>query len=150
MKVGETLGSPSNLTGTSGREDKKVTDSKETTFQGQLRLVETRSSEERLKALAEKIEEQGRKLSSRTDIRELKKYKNLISDFMEEAVGNSHKFSKQSFLDKRGRHRMYAVVKKVDEQLELLTHDVLSHEKDNIKILQRLDDIRGLILDIIL
>ena len=80
----------------------------------------------------------------------LKVYKKLISEFFDETVNNSHKFTKQNFLDRRGRHRVYAVVKTVNKELDELTNDVLNSEKDNIKILKRLDDIRGMILDIIM
>jgi uncharacterized protein YaaR (DUF327 family) len=104
----------------------------------------------RLRAMADSISRQGEKLADRVDIRELRLYKKMISDFMEEAVGRSMKFSKQSFLDRRGRHKAYAVIKKVDAELDELTRDVLRGEKDRIKILKRLDEIKGLILDILM
>jgi len=150
MKIGEALNNPSNISGMTGKDDKRLSDSRETNFQSQLKRVENRNLEDRIQELVSKITEQGQKLGKRADIRELKIYKKLISEFLDEAVGNTHKFSKKNFLDRRGRHRVYAIVKRVNEELELLTKDVLSTEKDNISILQRLDDIRGLILDIIM
>ena len=75
-------------------------------------------------------------------------YRKLISEFLDVAVGNSKKFSKKSLLDRRGRHKVYAVIKNINTELDLLTQDVMSGEKDNISLLQRLDDIRGLILDL--
>lgn len=150
MKVRESLSNPSNVAGLPGKEERKVSESRESGFQEQLKHVENRNYEERLKELMDGITQQGEKLAKKNDIRELKIYKKLISEFLDEAVSNSHKFSKQSFLDRRGRHRVYAVIKRVNEELELLTQDVLKEEKDNIKILQRLDDIRGLILDIVM
>lgn len=150
MKVREALSSPANVPGKVGKDGRRISDSKETDFQGQLKRAETRSCEERLHALVEEISRQGEKLAEKMDIKELKLYKKLISDFLDEAVSSSHKFCRQEFLDRRGRHRIYAIIRKVNEKVELLTQDVLSAEKDNIKILQRLDDIRGLILDIIM
>lgn len=150
MKVGETLNNPSNVSGVQGKDTKAVSNSRETSFQSQLKQVENRNFEERINELVGQITEQGAKLGKKADIRELKIYKSLISEFLDMALGNSQKFSKQSFLDRRGRYRVYATVKKINEQLELLTNDVLSEEKDNIGILQKLDDIRGLMLDIIM
>ena len=112
--------------------------------------AEDRNVVERLRALADRISEQGEKLSEKIDIKELRAYKRLISDFMDEAVANSRKFSKQSFLDRRGRHKVYAVIKKVNEELDDLTLEVLRDEKDRLKILKKLDDIKGLILDILM
>jgi len=150
VKVRETSNNTSGMVEIHGKDDKKTSSSKEAGFQNQLRRVEGRNYEDRLNELLNKITQQSGKLSEKVDIKELKIYKKLISEFLDEAVSNSHKFSKQSFLDRRGRHRVFAVVKKINEELELLTKDVLNGEKDNIKILQRLDDIRGLILDIIM
>ena len=112
--------------------------------------AEDRNVVERLREKANEIAAQGEKLADRVDIRELRVYKKLISDFMDEAVGNSRKFSKQSFLDRRGRHKVYAVIKKVNDELDELTLEVLRDEKDRIKILKKLDDIKGLILDILM
>jgi uncharacterized protein len=150
IKVREALNNPTSVTGIAGREDRKVTDSRETSFHSELKRVEDRTVEERIRELVEKISEQGRKLAGKVDIRELKIYKKLISDFLDEAVSNSHEFFKRNMLDRRGRHKVYAIVKKVNEELEGLTKDVLSAEKDNIRVLQRLDDIRGMILDIVM
>jgi len=115
-----------------------------------VRNAEDRNIVERLREKANEIAEQGEKLADRVDIRELRIYKKLISDFMDEAVGNSRKFSKQSFLDRRGRHKVYAVIKKVNEELDELTLEVLRDEKDRLTILKKLDDIKGLILDILM
>ena len=119
-------------------------------FAGLLKNVEEKDIVARLRIQADEIAKQGKKLADRVDIKELRTYKRMISDFLDEAVGNSRKFSKQSFLDRRGRHKVYAVIKKVNEELDELTKEVLSEEKDRIMILKRLDDIKGLILDIIM
>ncbi len=150
MKVRETSNALSTTVEVQGKDDRKVSENKELSFQSQLRKVEDQELDQRINELVNKIIEQGEKLSKKVDIRELKIYKNLISEFLGEAVGNSHKFSKESFLDRRGRYKSYANVKKINIQLDELTKDVLKDEKDHIGILQRLDDIRGLILDMVM
>ena len=87
------------------------------------------AQEERLQQMALEIEAQGKKLSDRIDVGELKAYKRLVADFLEEAVAGSGKFSKESFLDRRGRHRVYATVKTINEKLEAITHEVLKAVK---------------------
>lgn len=119
-------------------------------FSSQLRRLETNNYEEKIKVLADKITDQGKKLSKKADIRDLKIYKQLISEFLDEAVAHSHNFTKKSFLDRRGRHRVYAIIRKINEELIELTNAVLKSEQDNISILKKLDDIRGLILDLLL
>jgi uncharacterized protein YaaR (DUF327 family) len=148
MKVAETFNNASNVKGIPGRDDRRPFDAREASFQGQLKQAETRNFHERIEGLVKEIVLQGEKLSKRADLKELKIYKKLIAEFLDEALSGSHKFFKQSFLDRRGRQRVFAVVKKVNENLDALTREVLSSEKDNLKILQRIDDIKGLIMDI--
>lgn len=148
VKISETLGQSSAIGSLSPTEDKRIRDAGKGTFQSSLIKIEGANQEEIIRNLADAIFEQGEKLGKKVDIRELKKYKQLISAFLEEAVGASCKFSKDSFLDRRGRYRVYATIKKINDEVAELTKEVLSSEKDNIKILQKLDDIRGLIMDI--
>ncbi|KGG80887.1 hypothetical protein Y919_03845 [Caloranaerobacter azorensis H53214] len=119
-------------------------------FSQSLKIIEGLNKKERLDLLLKQIDNQAERLSKKIDISELIVYKKLVSQFMKEALESMVKFSKNSFLDRRGRHRIYAIIKKVDKELEKLTEDVLKKEKDNLNILRRLDDIRGLILDIYL
>ena len=113
-----------------------------------LRAAEDADVMERLRKLAQDIAAQGDMLAEKVDIRELRVYKKMIADFMDEAVGNSRKFSKQSYLDRKGRHKVYAVIKKVNEELDELTQEMLRGEKDRIRILTRIEDIKGLVLDL--
>ena len=119
-------------------------------FGGFLSKMQGDTTEEKIKALAADILQQGERLSDRIDISELKVYKKKIAEFMDVVVRASNKFTKESFLDRRGRHKVYAVVQKVNKELDLLTEEVLRKEKDNIKILKGIEDIRGMILDLIL
>ena len=61
----------------------------------------------------------------------------------------SHEFSRENFLDKRGRHRVYGIIRLVDENLDKLAEELIKDEKDNIAILNLVGEIRGLLLDII-
>lgn len=150
MKVGGTVGNTANIKEKIVPEGLKTSDAYEKNFQVSLRHAQTSSGDDKIMELAERIFEQGKKVGDKVDIKELKYYKKLVSEFLYEVINGSCKFSKQSFLDRRGRHRVYAVIKKINSELELLTQDVLSNEKNNIRVLKRLDDIRGLILDIIM
>ena len=104
---------------------------------------------EKLKNLLERIDMQSQRLSERLDIGELKRYRTLVKEFLDISLKNSSQFHKEHTLDSKGRHRIFAIVKKVDAELENLASEVLRRQKDNINILARLDDIRGLLLDII-
>ncbi len=150
MKIRHSFERASGLLDTTKKEEKKVRDSKGISFQSQYRRTQDETIQERVNRLLDEISKQGEKLGSRVDIRDLKLYKQLISEFLRETVNNSHMFLKENMLDRRGRHRVWAVVKKVNEEIEKLTQEVLKEEKDNLKILKCMEDIRGLLLDIVM
>ena len=103
----------------------------------------------RLQVMMEEITMQGEKLGKHMDVRDMKHYRKLIKEFMNEIVNRSHKFSRENFLDRRGRHRVYGMIKRVDEVLDELAGELIKDEKDAIAILDKVDEIRGLLLDII-
>lgn len=111
--------------------------------------IEEQGLQERLTLMMKEITQQGDKLSKRMDVRDMKHYRALIKDFMNEVVSRSHKFSRENFLDRRGRHRVYGIVKLVDEKLDELAAELIKDEKDHLAILGCIDEIRGLLLDII-
>ena len=102
----------------------------------------------RLTAMMEEITRQGDRISKKMDIRDMRKYRTLIKSFMNEVVTRSHKFSRENFLDRRGRHRVYGIIKQVDDTLDELARELVKDEKDHIAILNMIGEIRGLLLDI--
>lgn len=111
--------------------------------------IEEAGLQERLTSMLEEITMQGDKLAKHRDIRDMKRYRGLIKDFMNEIVSRSHEFSRENFLDRRGRHRVYGIIRLVDENLDELAKELMKDEKDNIAILGKLGEIRGLLLDIL-
>ena len=91
---------------------------------------------------------QGDRISKKKDIKDMRHYRTLIKEFMNEIVSRSHSFSRENFLDRKGRHRVYGIIRLVDQTLDELAQELCKEQKDNITILQKIGDIRGLILDI--
>ena len=111
--------------------------------------VDDAELQEKLTNLLNDIATQGKLLSEHMDIRDMKRYRGLVKDFLNEVVNRSHKFSRENFLDRRGRHRVYGMIKLVDEQMDELATALVADEKDHLAILNKVDEIRGLLLDII-
>ncbi len=78
----------------------------------------------------------------------MKRYRGLVKDFLNEVVNRSHKFSRENFLDRRGRHRVYGIIRLVDENLDELAGELVKDEKDHLAILDKIGEIQGLLLDI--
>ena len=110
--------------------------------------IEEAELQTRLQLLLEEITMQGEKLAKRRDVKDMKHYRGLIKDFLNEVVPHSHSFSRENFLDRRGRHRVYGIIRLVDENLDQLAQELMKDEKDNLAILNKIGEIRGLLLDI--
>lgn len=102
-----------------------------------------------LTGMLQEITAQGKKLAKHMDVKDMKHYRELIKEFMNEIVNRSHKFSRENFLDKKGRHRVYAMIKLVDKNLDELAAELIKDESDHLVILNKIDEIRGLLLDIL-
>ena len=111
--------------------------------------IEGAGLSERLSVMMQEITMQGEKLGKHMDVRDMKHYRRLIQEFMNEIVNRSHKFSRENFLDRRGRHRVYGMIKRVNVVLDELAGELIKEEKDTLAILSKVDEIRGLLVDII-
>lgn len=110
--------------------------------------IEESELQARLQGLMEEITMQGERLSKRRDVKDMKHYRGLVKEFLNEVVTHSHSFSRENFLDRRGRHRVYGIIRLVDETLDELAQELVKDEKDHISILGKIGEIRGLLLDI--
>jgi len=112
--------------------------------------IEQSELQEKITALMSEITVQGEKLGKKKDIRDMKKYRGLIKEFMNEIVNHSHSFTRENFLDRRGRHRVYGIVRLVDENLDALAQELVKEEQDHMEILAKIGEIRGLLLDLLM
>lgn len=107
-----------------------------------------RLSQERLTQLLNDIDKQGQILARSRSIRDFYHYKNLVKRFMEEAVKFGVALDDRRGLNRRGRSRMYKVIKEVDGQLLQLADELLSEQGPMIDLLARIGEIRGMLINL--
>lgn len=130
-------------------ESGKSTEPKDDSFKFTLiSNIEEKDLQQKLSSMMQEITDQGEKIAKHMDIKDMKRYRELVKGFLNEVVNRSHQFSRENFLDRRGRHRVYGIVKLVDKNLDDLASELVKDEKDHLEIVGRIDDIRGLLLDI--
>ncbi|SHH21043.1 YaaR family protein [Tepidibacter thalassicus] len=117
-------------------------------FKSKFEKIKSEQVREHLKNIYDKIVEQSDKIGEKLYLKDLIEYKKLVREFLNVAVNNSHVFSQQNFLDRRGRHRVYGIVKNVDRELSALTREFLNEEVDRLSIIKKLDGIKGMLLDV--
>lgn len=98
-------------------------------------------------ALAE-IDDLGRELREHPILINLRKYKSAVRAILRLVVDEGLAIEERRFVDQNGRRRVFMLVAQVDEQLEQLTRIILNKQAAMIDLAAKLDEIRGLLLDI--
>ena len=96
------------------------------------------SLQAKIDSLMTDISVQGELIARHMDIRDMKKYRGLIREFMNEVVYRSHKFSRENFLDRKGRHRVYGIIRLIDSNLDELAQEVNFNKTFFVKKFQQL------------
>lgn len=112
--------------------------------------VKSENVREELEHLFGKILEQADRIGEKMYLKDILEYKKLVKEFLGVATSNSHQFQNRNFLDRRGRHRSYSIVRTVDRELDSLTREFISGQIDHMGVLKKIDDIRGMLLDIMM
>lgn len=149
MKVHDiTNGSPGPITGRAS--DRKSTEIRQGSGEFDKSLSRERSDRmgEKIALLLSDIEDQGKRMVDSLNLKELFIYKTKVKAFIEEAVTEMYRPAKESSMDKRGRHKIYSLIKRINKGLEGLTEDMVGGQRDRLKILEKVDSIRGLLVDL--
>ncbi|MGG3449211.1 YaaR family protein [Domibacillus aminovorans] len=103
---------------------------------------------EKMTGMMKEIETQGEKLAEHRTIDDLRKYKKMVKEFMEEAVNSGLQLEEQRGFNRRGRTKVYKIVKEVDSRLTQLANEVINKEKSHLDILNKVGEIQGLLINI--
>ncbi len=131
-------------------EERVLSDDTQLLFQRKLTSLSQDDHQKRIAQMIDRIHEQGERVAKRADINELQKYRSMVTELMNETVSNAYAFDKGGTLDARGRHRVFALIKKVNTRLDDMTEEVLKEQSDTIALVDAVDDIRGLLVDMFL
>ena len=131
-------------------EDKRAGGGATHNFQRHMSDANSADYERYIQDLADRIFKQGEMISRKVDLAEYQKYRELIMELFKETASNSYVFCKNEKFNARGRHKIFAVIRKVNQRLDELAAAVLSKEADNITMLDIVDDIRGMLVDLFL
>ena len=149
MKI-ENLNLASSIVGASAQEERKVRKSKNSSFSNTFSAMAQGNEKEILEKKLLEINEKGKFVKDRMDLKDLVEYKKMIAEFLEYTVKYSHKFSKETKLGRDGSFKVMGIVKKINEELENLTAELLNSEKDKLKIVDRISGIHGMLVDLLM
>lgn len=101
-----------------------------------------------LDVLLERLDAIGRRLAANFSIYDLKEYKDTLRNFLKETLGKAYQLKSESGWSRQGRPKLFLSLELIDQELEALSQMVLSKQKDPLRILEKLGQIRGLLVDL--
>ncbi|MRG88155.1 DUF327 family protein [Salinibacillus xinjiangensis] len=101
-----------------------------------------------LNRLMEKLSSQGEKVARFRSFQDLAKYKQLVKEFVHEAVQYGMDLKQSRSFSMGGQSQKLTIVEKIDQQLTDLTETVLNQEKKSIDILDHIGEIKGLLMNL--
>ena len=103
-----------------------------------------------IKDLKDRIFRQGETIKKKADIGEYIQYRKLIAELLEVVAGNAYTCIQDSAFNAKGRRNVFFLIKKINNRLDEMAQQILSEQSDNIRLLKMVDEIRGLLVDILL
>ncbi|MBL4952924.1 YaaR family protein [Neobacillus sp. YIM B02564] len=101
-----------------------------------------------LNKLLENIDKQGQQLCETPTFRELRKYKDLVKQFIGEVTKNGLSLKLSESWDMYGGSRTLKTVQVLDRKLVELTDHVLNQQSDSMSILERIGEIKGMLINL--
>ncbi|MCQ6277131.1 YaaR family protein [Bacillus sp. V3B] len=133
--------------GLEGIKNKQNIPTESISFQEVMSKGRTNIVHEKLTKMVSEIEVQGKVLAEKRTVDHLRKYKRMVKEFMEEAIQNGLQLEEQRGFNRRGRTKVYKIVKEIDSKLIDLTNTVLDKEKTSLDILNKVGEIKGMLIN---
>jgi uncharacterized protein YaaR (DUF327 family) len=106
-------------------------------------------SQEQLNSMVQQISLQGERMAKSMTVRELRQYKLLVRQFLEETARRGMSLRETRGWDRRGRSKRYKLLEEIDKELLNLADEMLENEQGRIDILQKIGEIRGMLINLL-
>lgn len=103
---------------------------------------------EQITRLLGNISEAGERLARSRNLRDMAKFKMLIRRFMQESVEVGLELNQSHTWNRYGEGRRLKIVKVIDEKLIELSEELLDEEKKAVDLLEKIGEIRGLLINL--
>jgi uncharacterized protein YaaR (DUF327 family) len=114
-------------------------------FSMSLNLANKEQSEQRLKQMLDDIDKLGKKLTSTRSVGDAKAYKLKIQEYLTLIVKNIYVLRKEPGPFNYGIHVRIEVI---NQKLDELTKNLIQEQKETIDLVNKIEEIRGLLVDV--
>ena len=110
---------------------------------------EEQRTREELQQKLQDIHRQGERLSRSMTVRELMLYRQMVKKFLEDTARRGIGLKETRGWDRRGRTKRYKLLEEIDEALVSMADELLNSEEGRIDLLQRVGEIRGMLINLV-
>jgi len=103
---------------------------------------------EQLTRLLGDISSAGDRVARSRNLRELARFKMLVKRFLQETVEYGMELKQSHTWNRFGEGRRLKIINTIDERLIELAQDILDEEKDSIELLDKIGEIKGLLINL--
>ncbi|MFC5543253.1 MAG: YaaR family protein [Bacilli bacterium] len=103
---------------------------------------------EQLTRLLGDISAAGDRVARSRNLRDLARFKMLVKRFLQEAVEYGLELKQSHTWNRFGEGRRLKIIKTIDQRLVELAQDILDEEKDTIDLLDKIGEIKGLLINL--
>ncbi len=101
-----------------------------------------------LDELLAELDRTAEELRDKRSLGVLRHYRELVQSFLDTVLHGAFEVQQQTGFDRTGRRRIYVLVQRVNQALEELAGVTLSRHADPLALLEKLGEIRGLLVDL--
>ncbi|MEW6202217.1 MAG: YaaR family protein [bacterium] len=101
-----------------------------------------------LDSLIRQIDEQAQLIEKSLTFETLETYRTLVQKFVHIAIHELYEVEEKLSVSKTGKQKALVIVKKINTALEELTSEFLGRQVNLINFMGRIDQIRGLLIDL--
>lgn len=125
---------------------KSVNDSP-SVFQSVIKSKQIELQNDELSQLIDKIDEKGKRLTTTQTIKDFHEYKRLIQQFINKAVSQGLSLKETRSWFQQGGSKM-KIISKINKKLVDMADQMVSREKNSVRLLQQVGELKGLIINL--
>ena len=110
---------------------------------------DSQRTQEQLQRKLQDIHRQGDRLAKNMMVRELMLYRQLVKSFLEDTLRRGVGLKEVRGFDRRGRVKRYKLLDEIDAHLVSMGEDLLSTEEGRIELLNKIGEIRGILINLL-
>lgn len=119
-----------------------------TSFQEVMAVTDEKREKDVLDDMMKDLKQKGQELAEKKEVEILVEYKDMVRAFLEQAVNFGLKVMERRGFGRAGRSKIMRMVSMIDEKMIDLTEDMLRQENSGLKLLTKIGEIEGLLLNL--